>query len=260
MLADARKALAAGDAAKATQLAQQVKTMHVALNRPGDENPDALLADARAIGGKQRPIVPPAPPSMAVAINTTAPPVAPDPAQAGPPAPPTPVADANKAKAVQLLQLVHELERQNKLLEARERAVEAAQLHASFGPTEESPELALQELNGMARGEVSRLMTQASDTVNYGQGDPLARCAKAQQDLLQARELAVAFGQDGRAVEDTMARVSQVRGIVLKQPAAPGDGRGQGHAVAAPVAPPSSGLRRAAARRPGPGGPSGPGC
>ena len=241
MLADARKALAAGDAARATQLAQQVKTMHVALNRPGDENPDALLADARAMD-KGRPIVPPAPPSMAVAVNTTAPPVAPDPSQAGPPAPPTPVADANKAKAVQLLQLVHELERQNKLLEARERAVEAAQLHASFGPTEESPELALQELNGMAHREVSRLMTQASDAVTYGEGDPLARCAKAQQNLLQARELVAAFGQDGRAVEDAMARVSQVRGIVLKQP-----GAAQGTDVAratppvlAPVALPAS--------------------
>ena len=221
MLADARKALNAGDAARAAQLAQQVKTMHVALDRPGDENPDALLADAQAMG-KRRPLVPPAPPSTAVAVNTTAPPANPDAVLAGPPAPPVPVADANKAKVVLLLRLVHELERQNKLLEARERAVEAAQLHASFGPTEESPELALQELNGMARREVSRLMTHASDAVNFGEGDPLARCASAQHDLLQARQLAAAFGQDGRAVEDAMDRVNQVRSIVLKQPAVKG--------------------------------------
>lgn len=93
----------------------------------------------------------------------------------------------------------------------------------------------MQELNGLARREVSRLLTQASDTVNYGQGDPLARCAKAQQDLLQARELAVAFGQDGRAVEDAMARVSQVRSIVLKQPAA---AQGTDVAKATPPSPP----------------------
>ena len=80
----------------------------------------------------------------------------------------------------------------NKLLEARQKAMEASQLHATFGPNEESPDYALLAVRFLARREINRLMIHATESIHYGDGDPLKRCAQAEQDLLQARELATA--------------------------------------------------------------------
>jgi general secretion pathway protein D len=142
-------------------------------------------------------------------------------------------ADANKAKAVQLLAEVGQLEQQNKLLEARQKATEAVQLKATFGPTEDSPEYALQQIAFLARRESARLTVHACDTVSYGDGDPLKRCSDAEQELLQAHTLAAGFGQDVQPIEAKMAWVRQVRGVVMKQPV--GSGANVAKAVLAPA-------------------------
>ena len=83
-------------------------------------------------------------------------------------------------------------------------------MKATFGPSEESPEYAVQQISFLARREVNLLMTTHGD-VSYGEGDPLKRCAEAEQELLQARELAAGFGQDVQPIEAKLAWVRQTR-------------------------------------------------
>ena len=97
--------------------------------------------------------------------------------------------------------------------------MEAVQLHATFGPNEESPDYAVQQCSFLAHREINRLMYHATETINSGEGDPLKRCAQAEQELLQARELTTGFGQDAQPVEAKLGWVRQWRAIVLKQPA-----------------------------------------
>ncbi len=167
---------------------------------------------------------------VAVHQTTDAPPHLTQPAVNLPPVPGTtigtaaaplvgPAKDANRAKADQLLAEVGRLERENKLLEAHQKAKEAVQLRATFGPNEESPDYALQQCAFLGRREIARLMVHATETINYSGGDPVKNCAQAEQDLLQARELANGLGQDGQPVELKLTWVRQVRAIVLKQPA-----------------------------------------
>ncbi len=132
-----------------------------------------------------------------------------------------PAADPNRARADQLLAEVGRLERENKLLDAHQKALEAVQLHATFGPNEESPDYAVQQCAFLAHREINRLMYHATETINYGEGDPLKRCTQAEQELLQARELTTGFGQDAQPVEAKLTWVRQWRAVVLKQPAPP---------------------------------------
>ena len=71
----------------------------------------------------------------------------------------------------------------------------------------------------LAHREINRLMVHATESIHYGDGDPLKHCTQAEQDLLQARELSNGFGQDPQPIEVQLTWVRQCRAVVLKQPA-----------------------------------------
>jgi type II secretory pathway component GspD/PulD (secretin) len=186
-----------GDKHPATPPAPQEKITQVAVNPPAVA-PDVVSHPAP----EKKPAPPPAPAPSTAATK---------------PAAPT-VTDPNRAKADQLLAECGRLERDNKLLEARQKAMEAVQLKATFGAKEESPEYAVTQCAFLATREIKRLMVHATETIQYTDGDPLQRCALAEQDLLKARELAAGFGLDGQPIEVKLTWVRQNRAVVLKQP------------------------------------------
>jgi type II secretory pathway component GspD/PulD (secretin)/tetratricopeptide (TPR) repeat protein len=177
-LAEARVALKAGDTPRAVALAEQVKAMHVVLAAPGDDSPEAVLKDVERANASR------------VSVTVQA----------------SPVID-NKARALQLLAEARELRKAQKLLEARAKVLEADQLHASFGPGEESPELVLQNLAAEARWQVEWYVREAVRVTGTTGPDMSRRYQNAERALVQARTLAVGFGLDVAPIESQLVRM-----------------------------------------------------
>src|SRR5262249_55253455 len=51
----------------------------------------------------------------------------------------------------------------------------------------------------------------AGESIRYGTQSPAVRCQEAEKDLAQARQLALAFGQDMQPIERTLLIVNQLR-------------------------------------------------
>jgi type II secretory pathway component GspD/PulD (secretin) len=200
MLSDARVALKNGDAAGAKALAEQVKRMPVRFDRPGEDNADAVLRDVDAMVAVRGN---PAPRNQGLVTTsyqqTTNPAVA-------------PAADAAKVQARAMLAEARKLQGQGRLLEARQMAVETQNLRVVFAPDEDSPERLLLQLGSLARQRIDGLMVQANDLVNSAKGDPAAWQRKAEENLIQARQLALAFGQDVQPVEAKLQWLHGLRG------------------------------------------------
>lgn len=122
---------------------------------------------------------------------------------------PDPATILAKQRAVALLAEAMELQRNNKLVEARQKALDARQLPVTFQPDENSPDLVLMSLAALCDRKVQNLMQQATETVTAG-GD-LPRIQKAEQDLQEAKNLAQAFGQDLSRIDQKMNWVQEAR-------------------------------------------------
>jgi type II secretory pathway component GspD/PulD (secretin) len=223
LLADARLALQNGDTLKARILADQVRAMNVPLNRPGQDSPDAIYRElaARELASRerQRPEAAPRPGNVTpVSANVPVPPGGPPavfPPGAGTPTP-SPAANADsRARILALMAEARQLLSQNKLVEARQKAQAAiavkreAGAAVSFRPDEESPEMLLQRIAARAHQVVDALAGRANDTLRFGREDQQTRLRKAEQDLMQARQLAAAFGQDAQPLDRSLAWVQQ---------------------------------------------------
>ena len=124
------------------------------------------------------------------------------------PAPAAAVAAPNKLRAQQLVAEAQRLLREGKLIEARQKAIEAQGIAASFGPDEVGPEMIYQQIALQARHRTDSLLHQASEMASYGKGDPQTRLYRTAEEMLsQAKQLAVAFGQDTHAVDVKLADV-----------------------------------------------------
>jgi type II secretory pathway component GspD/PulD (secretin) len=192
LLADARAALQKGDTVQARRCADQVLLMNVVLNQPGDDSPAAIYRDIDAV-------------AMAKMRGQ---PVAGQPDNRGTANPGQALLNPDKLKAQQLLVQARTFQRQGRLIEARTTAIEAQNLHVQFAPSEDSPETVLAELSAQARTFIDNLQRRASETASFGKAPPQQRYEAAEKDLLQARQLAVAFGQDYLPID---ARIGQVR-------------------------------------------------
>ena len=139
--------------------------------------------------------------------------VPPGPMQASNPTQPTPGSNAvaGAMRARQLLVEARTLQRQDRLVEARDKIVEAQRLGLSFRPDEDNPNDLYQQIAFQARQRIDSLVHHASETLRYGTQAPAARCQEADKDLVQARQLAAAFGQDMQPIERTALMVSQMR-------------------------------------------------
>jgi general secretion pathway protein D len=222
LMREARLALLRGDAPRARLLADQVRTMNVVLNVPGEDTPDTIYRDLARL----------APAPANVAPGTALAGMNPSTMGQQPmaqPRPPVAVNDPNAVKR-QALQLVAEarmLQQQNRLIEARQKIVEAQRLGAPFRSDEDNPDHAYQQVALAAKQRIDGLVNQAGDVVRYGKGAQPVRCQEAERGLLEARQLAAAFGQDPNPIERTMQLVGQLKnnnasGVMLASNPPPG--------------------------------------
>jgi type II secretory pathway component GspD/PulD (secretin) len=156
-----------------------------------------------------------------VAENTSRPalPLPPPPALPG-------AGNHSKEQARLLLLQARQYQKEGRLEEARQKALEAQGLGASYGPEEDRPEVALIGLSALCQKRVDSLVQQANDFTSTAEVDP-TRYQRAEANLVQARGLAVAFGFDTQSVDAKLTWLRQVRdkapaGVAVAQaPAVP---------------------------------------
>jgi type II secretory pathway component GspD/PulD (secretin) len=208
LLAEARLSVTKGDLARARALTDQVRQMHVKLDRPGDLSADLIdreveqAAQARASADAAAP--PPVVPASIPEVK------APLPA-------PEPVV-SEKARAAELVAEARRLALSEHLVEARTKALEAAQVHVEFEPNEDSPAVFLQQLTSTVRQRVESMVLRASTEARSGAGDVMARCLKAENELLAARQLASAFLLDLQPIDAELESVRKQRSAAAATP------------------------------------------
>jgi type II secretory pathway component GspD/PulD (secretin) len=224
ILADARKFYVQGQYQEAKAKAWRAQQLHgpYSIWDLGDR-PQKLLAEIERAEGDQRLARKAAAPTAVAELR-------PGPPAPGAPAPPAwqptpaamaqgvtgpapvPVADmVAKQRAQALLAEARVYQSRGQLIEARQRALEAQRAAAEsprpgllFGPEEDRPETALVQLASLCDAHINNLLQHAGDCATGSAGDP-QRFQKAQADLAQARQLALAFGQDTGRIDHKAA-------------------------------------------------------
>ncbi len=250
VLAEARKTYEKGDLKEAEQLVNRAQRLHGSYKfyELGDR-PQKLLAEIETAKSKQRkPSLPPAPSDVhrdAQASNRTAqestktsiekpsalavnpPPVLPSSTSRPPSAgervasnsdyqspylqtAPSKLSDGKKVQAQLLLTQARQLQREGRLLEARQKALEAQKVGATFGPQEDSPELAMLALSALCQKRIESLVQHAADYVATGDADP-SRYQRAEFELGQAKQLAISFRLDTQLIDSKLAWLQQLR-------------------------------------------------
>jgi type II secretory pathway component GspD/PulD (secretin) len=209
VMAEARKLYEQGDLDGASRAAYKAQKLHgtYSIWDMGDR-PAGLLAQVETARSKNRKKGETAPGSrtddgdrMAHNGERSAP--------ANQSASPAPQGPARR-QAEQLLAECRQLQREGKLAEARQKALQAQQVRAVFSPNEDSPEAALLQLSSLCFKRVDALVQEAADYQQTAGGDPRAM-QKVEDNLVQARQLAVSFGQDTTVVDARLAMVRQQR-------------------------------------------------
>src|SRR5262249_11354351 len=148
-------------------------------------------------------------------LVSNGPPLTPPPPPAPvPDLPPRPVEQPDSPGKLQAQQLVAESQRllhEGRLLEARQKAVEAQRPTAVSTTDGAPPELVYQRAATEARLRVDALVRQANEEALFGQGAVATRCQNAERRLGEARQLATSFGHDVRAIDDKVAEVRRLR-------------------------------------------------
>lgn len=193
LVAEARLALSQGDAAKAYHLAKQASDLQQRHNLTLADSPQVVLAEAQRAAGVKPP------------LQTVG----------GTQALPAQAADAihKKQQAAALLGHARQLEKQGDWIGAHKKAQEARSLGAPFAPTEDSPDIALQQISARAAQGVASMVRQASEAMTSGGGNPVEIAVQAEATLTQARALAVAFGLDTQGVDAQLAIVLKAKGV-----------------------------------------------
>lgn len=229
LLAEARTAIRDGNTDLAVKLATQVQTMNVAQDKLGSDTPDSVLQEIQRLKESGTAVAAAPTPPMPQAAPT--------------PLPAPPVNDPQTIRARELLAESRRLQNEGKLVESREKALDAQKLGATFLPDEDRPERALLELAGLAQKRIEGLMTSATELTTGG--DP-ARLARAEETLAQARALAVGFALDTQPIDGRVATIREAQGkaAVATSPALmPPVGGGSEEASAQPTTPEQQGLR-----------------
>jgi type II secretory pathway component GspD/PulD (secretin) len=121
---------------------------------------------------------------------------------------PAGIQNANKNRAIVMVREGRELERQGMLADARQKALEARSLKASFLPEEDSPECVLASLTAKCdRQIVAHLQQAVQQAANIA--DP-QRFEKAQVEIVAARKLAHVFQLDSGRIEQTAHQLQEV--------------------------------------------------
>jgi type II secretory pathway component GspD/PulD (secretin) len=236
LLAEARKLYENGNYAEAEQKAHRAQNLHgpYRLWELGDR-PQKLIADIETARNKQRKTAMPPPPGELASREqpklvppVTTQPTAPAPnwplpnSTAGQVAnsaqsplvtpPPAPSFDSGKkAQAKLLLTQARQLQGEGRLLEAREKAIEAQRVGAAFSAEEDRPEAVLLAISALCQKRIDNLVQQASEALSGAEADP-SRYQRAERDLTQAKQLAVGCKLDTQAIDSKLTWLQQVRG------------------------------------------------
>ena len=179
-----RDALKAGKVDLAHECATKASSMKHRWGLIGD-NPDKLLGDI----DKMRRSAPKA--ASAAVPSTGVVPVG---------ATSVPAVSPARQQAVVLMAECRQLQKANRLVEAREKAIEAQKLHADYGPNDDTPDKALLELTSQAAAHIEIAIQQA---MQFAGPTPTAETArKAQEMLVQAKQLASGMGLSALAIEE----------------------------------------------------------
>ncbi len=116
-----------------------------------------------------------------------------------------------KIQARALLADARQLQKEGRLVEARQKAEDARNTGANFGPDEDRPELVMLALSALCQKRIEGLMQQAGDGA-AANGD-FGRYQRAELDLKQARQLALAFKLDTQLqlIDNKIAWMQQIR-------------------------------------------------
>jgi Flp pilus assembly secretin CpaC len=140
-----------------------------------------------------------------------------------------------KQQARQLLAEARRLQKENNLVEARQKALEAQKLGASFAAEDDQPEAALAQLADSAHQRIEQLLQEAMDFVATAFMDP-SRYQKAEDNLVQARQLAAGFTMDAQPIDSKLSWVQRTRKQAMAQTAAqPDPATADGPAVETPL-------------------------
>jgi type II secretory pathway component GspD/PulD (secretin)/tetratricopeptide (TPR) repeat protein len=110
---------------------------------------------------------------------------------------------ADKAKAASCVAEARQLQREGRLVEAREKALQAQKMSVSFRSDEDRPEAVLMGLNRLCQNRVDALMSQADQHMKAG------NIQMAEQHLSQAKQLAVGFSLDCYLIDMKTAQARQ---------------------------------------------------
>jgi type II secretory pathway component GspD/PulD (secretin)/tetratricopeptide (TPR) repeat protein len=168
---------------------------HSPMDRPLDSPSRPLTPDQAAVQAAIGSVTPPPPPFQ---MGTT-------PVSGG----------SGKQRGLELMAESKRLQKEGRLVESRQLALEAQKTGASFMSEEARPERALMELASLATHRIDFLLQEATDYAATGHMDP-ARFQKAEQNLEQARKLAIGFSLDTQAIDIKMAWVRRTRDQVVK--------------------------------------------
>lgn len=124
-----------------------------------------------------------------------------------------------KHKATACLAEAHRLEREGRLLEARQKAMEAKQMGVSYSGNEERPESVLLTLDATCKRKIDSLVALANQHLTSSASD-LRMALQAHEELMQAKQLAVGFALETRQIDDKLAQAQRKTVTVAGQPAA----------------------------------------
>lgn len=121
---------------------------------------------------------------------------------------PASVHNANKNRAIVMVREARELERQGMLWDARQKAMEARDMKASFLPDEDSPDNVIWSLSAKCDKQISlHLHTAIQHAANTTDQQ---RFQKAYEQLVAARKMADMFQLDATRIEQVQVQLQQV--------------------------------------------------
>lgn len=197
LLVQARQLFKKGELEEAKKLAFRAQKLHgpYQLWNFGDR-PDKLLAEIRAEELKKKPTVA----STQLKTESKTPEA-------------KPVVDPKKQQVYKMLAEARSLHSQGKLMEARQKVMDAQKVGVKFKAGEYSPEREMLNLASTCRVWTDRLMQQASATAASA-GTNAQAYAQAEKQLKYAHYISKAFGHDVNQVEAKMQQVGQLKARV----------------------------------------------
>jgi type II secretory pathway component GspD/PulD (secretin) len=214
MLVDARKMYMKGELDKAAEMARKADKLHGQSSWDITDRPQKLLAEIESARIKQQKLNPttqaakPTTPSASPTTSGTMQAQATD-NSASPsilplsPVPTTTTAtNPTKQKAMSLVAEARTYVRNDRLVEARSKCMEADGLRAEFSPEEDQPSRLLLEISGKAQTRIDAMVSQSA---MLAAKDP----TQAQTLLNQAKQFATAMGLSTIAIDERMAGVTK---------------------------------------------------